>query len=52
MKKWYQALIALGGFGAIGGLIDFAMYKSEKAKLKARLKDWWLRFNEVEQLRT
>ena len=28
----------------IGGLIDCAMYKSEKAKLKARLEDWWLQF--------
>ena len=27
-----------GGFAAIGGLIDLAMYKSEKAKLKALLR--------------
>ena len=33
--------------GAIGGLIDLDMYKSEKAKLKVKLEDWWLRFNEV-----
>jgi hypothetical protein len=37
----------LAGFAAIGGLIDFAMYKSEKEKLKARLEDWWLRFDDL-----
>ena len=37
----------MGGCAAIGGLIDLAMYKSEKAKLKAKLKDWWLRFDDV-----
>jgi hypothetical protein len=47
MDKWLEALAALGGFAAIGGLIDLAMYKTEKAKLKAKLEDWWLRFNEV-----
>jgi hypothetical protein len=35
------------GFTAIGGLIDLAMYNSEKAKLKAKLEDWGLRFIDV-----
>jgi hypothetical protein len=44
MDKWAAALTAFGGLAAIGGLIDLAMYKSEKAKLKALLEHWWLRF--------
>jgi hypothetical protein len=47
MDRWLEALAALGGFAAIGGLIDLAMYKAEKAKLKAKLEDWWLRFTDV-----
>ena len=42
--EWKQALAAFGGLAAIGGLIDLAMYRSEKDKLKALLEDWWLRF--------
>jgi hypothetical protein len=45
--KWVQAFGALGGITGIGVLIDLALYKSEKAKFKAKLEDWWLRFNEV-----
>jgi hypothetical protein len=33
MDRWLEALAAIGGFAAIGGLIDLAMYKSEKVKL-------------------
>ncbi|GEP62157.1 hypothetical protein [Reyranella soli] len=47
MDKWLEALAAFGGFAAIGILIDLAMYNSEKAKLKAKLEDWWLRFTDV-----
>ena len=44
MDKLVEALTALGGFAGIGALIDLAMYKSEKVKLKTKLEDWWLRF--------
>lgn len=47
MDKWLAAASALGGLAAIGGLIDLAMYKAEKDRLKARLEDWWLRFTDV-----
>src|SRR5262245_14145196 len=47
MDKWSAALTAIGGLAAIGGLIDLALYKSEKEKLKALLEDWWLRFTDV-----
>jgi hypothetical protein len=49
MDRWLEALAALGGFAAIGGLIDLAMCKSEKARLKTKLEDWWLRFDDVKQ---
>jgi hypothetical protein len=47
MDKWIAALTAIGGLAGIGGLVDLAMYKSEKVKLKALLEDWWLRFVDV-----
>jgi hypothetical protein len=47
MDRCLEALAAFGGSAAIGGLIDLAMYKSENAKLKAKLEDWWLRFTDV-----
>lgn len=47
MDKWLTAASALGGLAAIGGLLDLAMYKAEKDRLKARLEDWWLRFTDV-----
>jgi hypothetical protein len=47
MDKWAAALAAIGGLAGIGGLIDLAMYKTEKDKLKALLEDWWLRFTDV-----
>jgi hypothetical protein len=46
VDNWLRAL-AIGGFAPIGGLIDLALYKSEKAKLKAKLEDWWLRVVDV-----
>jgi hypothetical protein len=45
MDKWSAVFTAIGGLAAVGGLIDLALYKSEKEKLKARLGDWWLRFS-------
>jgi hypothetical protein len=47
MDKWSAALTAIGGLAAVGGLIDLALYRSEKEKLKALLEDWWLRFTDV-----
>ena len=47
MDRWPEALTAFGGFAAVGAVIDLAMYKSEKVKLKAKLEDWWLRFTDV-----
>jgi hypothetical protein len=47
MDKWLAVASALGGLTALGGLIDLAMYRSEKDRLKARLEDWWLRFSDV-----
>jgi hypothetical protein len=39
MDNWSAAFTAIGGLAAVGGLIDLALYKSEKEKLKARLED-------------
>lgn len=47
MDKWSAAFTAIGGLAAVGGLIDLALYNSEKEKLQARLDDWWLRFTDV-----
>jgi hypothetical protein len=47
MDNWIAAFKAIGGFTAIGGLIDYMMYTAEKDKLKALLEDWWLRFTYV-----
>jgi hypothetical protein len=47
VDKWSVAFTAIGGLAAVGGLIDLAMYKSEKDKLKALLEEWWLRFMDV-----
>jgi hypothetical protein len=47
MDKWPAALTAIGGLAGVGGLIDIAMYRAEKEKLKALLEDWWLRFTDV-----
>ena len=37
----------VGGFAAIGGVIDFLMSKSAKKRLREFLETWWYRFNEV-----
>ena len=47
MDRWPAVFAALGGLTAAGALIDLALYKSEKEKLKALLEDWWLRFSDV-----
>ncbi len=47
MDEWSAAFTAIGGLAAVGGLIDLALYKSEKEKLKALLEDWWLKFTDV-----
>jgi hypothetical protein len=47
MDNWIAAFKAMGGVTAIGVLIDLAMYRSEKDKLKALLEDWWLRFTDL-----
>jgi hypothetical protein len=47
MDKWLAAFAAIGGLAAVGGLIDLALYNSEKEKLRARFEDWWVRFTYV-----
>lgn len=47
MEQWVAAFAAMGGLTALGGLIDLAMWKAEKEKLKSWLEDWWLRFTDV-----
>jgi hypothetical protein len=47
MDKLAAAVEAVGGFTALGYLIDLLMWKTEKEKLKSWLEDWWLRFSDV-----
>jgi hypothetical protein len=47
MEKWVAAFAAMGGLTAFGGLIDLAIWKAEKEKLKSWLEDWWLRFTDM-----
>jgi hypothetical protein len=44
---WSKLTTAIGGLAAVVGLIDLALYSTEKAKLKQWLEDWWLRFTYV-----
>jgi hypothetical protein len=47
MEKFVAVVETMGGLTVLGGLIDLAMWKSEKEKLRSRLEDWWLRFMDV-----
>ena len=38
----------VGGLTVLGGLLDVAMWKTEKEKLRSWLEDWWLRFMDVQ----
>jgi len=47
MDQLTAAVAAIGGLAVVGSLIDFAMYSTEKDKLKQRLENWWLQFSYV-----
>jgi hypothetical protein len=47
MEKFVAVVETMGGLTVLGGLIDLAMWKTEKEKLKSWLEDWWLRFMDV-----
>jgi len=47
MEKFLAVVGTMGGLTVLGGLIDLAMWKTEKEKLKSWLEDWWLRFMDM-----
>ena len=47
MEKFVTVVETMGGLTVLGGLLDLAMWKGEKEKLKSWLEDWWLRFMDV-----
>lgn len=47
MEKAWEAFSAIGGLAFIGGLIDFAMSRAQKDRLRKALETWWLQFDDV-----
>lgn len=47
MEPFVAMIAKIGGLAAIGGFIDFLMTRSEKKRLKDRLIEWWVIFDDV-----
>jgi len=48
LQSLWNAAAAAGGLAFIGSLIDFLISRQAKATIKAKLEDWWLRFDDVQ----